>query len=175
MERICEKCRHIIETEVCPHCGSTETREPAADDPCLMTTTDYSLSVMLSEALKLKGIPFRMVTVELGKYSVTRDFYVPYSRLEEAQSIFSSLFREDPPVNENWSDGFGSGLFSADEIDQIDWSVLDDMDLEELKAYKDKISKTLKEIKAMERLWKERSNKLLDMKEEVENLIDELS
>ena len=57
----------------------------------------------------------------------------------------------------------------------MECSILDGMDLEELKAYKDKISKTLKEIKALEQLWKERTNRLLDMREEAENLIDELS
>ena len=81
----------------------------------------------------------------------------------------------EQPAGDAWSEGFGSDVFQADEIDQMEWSVLDGMDLEELKAYKNKISKTLKEIKAQEQLWKERTNRLLDMREEAENLIDELS
>ena len=48
------------------------------------------------------------------------------------------------------------------------------MELEELKAYKDKIVKTLKEIKAQEQQWKTRVTKLLDMKEEAEGLIEDL-
>ena len=40
--------------------------------------------------------------------------------------------------------------------------------------YKDKIVKTLKEIKAQEQQWKTRVTKLLDMKEEAEGLIEDL-
>ena len=49
------------------------------------------------------------------------------------------------------------------------------MELEELKAYKTKIVNTLKEIRFQEQKWKERTNLLLDMREEAENLIDDLS
>ena len=38
-------------------------------------------------------------------------------------------------------------LFSAEEIDRMEASMLDDMNLEELKAYKDRIMKTLKAIR----------------------------
>ena len=65
-------------------------------------------------------------------------------------------------------------VFHAEEIDQMEWADLDDMELEELKAYKDKLVKTLKEIKAQEQQWKTRVTKLLDMKEEAESLIEDL-
>lgn len=172
---ICEKCKNIIETEECPICGSTETREPRDDDSCLLASTDFPGSMMLSETLKQKEIPFRMVTVHLGKYSVSRYFYVPYSRLEEAEFAAGSLWQEQAPVNNARGEELSDDFFSADEIDQMEWSMLDGMSLEELKAYKGKITKTLKEIKAREQAWKERATKLLDMKEEAENLIDDLS
>ena len=66
-------------------------------------------------------------------------------------------------------------LFSAEEIDRMEASMLDTMDLEELKAYKDRIMKTLKAIRVQEQLWKQRTVVLLDMKEEAEYLIDDLS
>ncbi len=176
MVLICEKCRRIIMEDVCPVCGSTQTREPADDDHAfLITTSDAASAAVISELLNQKSIPFRMNTISIGKYSVTRDFYVPYSRLEEAEIEVGKLWKEEQPAGDAWSEGFGSDVFQADEIDQMEWSVLDGMDLEELKAYKNKISKTLKEIKTQEQLWKERTNRLLDMREEAENLIDELS
>ena len=66
-------------------------------------------------------------------------------------------------------------VFDAEEIDEMETSQLDGMDLQELKAYRNRILETLKEIKAQEQMWKERKIILLDMKEEAEYLIDELS
>ena len=175
MALICEKCRRIIMEDVCPFCGSTETREPADDDHCYLTILNLpSEAAVLKELLNQKGIPFRMNIVSIDKHTVTRDVYVPYSCLEEAQREMAKLWKEEP-AGDAWNEELGSDVFQADEIDQMECSILDGMDLEELKAYKDKISKTLKEIKALEQLWKERTNRLLDMREEAENLIDKLS
>ena len=77
---------------------------------------------------------------------------------------------EDP-----YDEADGSELFDGDEIDRMEASLLDEMDLEELKAYREKISRTLKAIRAREQLWKQRTNVLLDMKEEAECLIEDLS
>lgn len=74
-----------------------------------------------------------------------------------------------------WDEGFDPDLFSADEIDRMEAVMLDSMDLEALKAYKSRIMRTLKAIKVQEQLWKERTSILLDMKEETEYLIDDLS
>ena len=57
----------------------------------------------------------------------------------------------------------------------MDIDQLEDLSLEDLKAYKGKIMKTLREIKYLEQKCRERTNMLLDMKEEVENLIEDLS
>lgn len=65
-------------------------------------------------------------------------------------------------------------IFTADEIDRMEAILLDDMGPEELEAYRDRIIRTLKEIKAQERLWKQRTNLLLDMKEEAECLIRDM-
>ena len=74
-----------------------------------------------------------------------------------------------------WDEGFDPDLFSADEIDRMEAVMLDSMDLEALKAYKSRIMRTLKAIKVQEQLWKERTSILLDMKEEAEYLINDLS
>ena len=101
MALICEKCRRIIMEDVCPFCGSTETREPADDDRAfLITTSDAASAAVLSEFLNQKDIPFRMNTVSIGKYSVIRDFYVPYSRLDEAELEMSRLWKEEQPAGE---------------------------------------------------------------------------
>ena len=78
-------------------------------------------------------------------------------------------------MSSEWIDSADGELFSADEIDQMETALLDDMDPEELKAYKSKIMKTLKEIRVREHLWKQRTTILLDMKEEAEYLIDDMS
>ena len=54
-------------------------------------------------------------------------------------------------------------------------SMLDGLEPEELKAYRNKVMRTLKEIRVQGQLWKQRTNTLLDMKEEAECLIEELS
>ncbi|MER1993418.1 MAG: hypothetical protein ABS897_05260 [Eubacteriales bacterium] len=74
-----------------------------------------------------------------------------------------------------WDEGFDPDLFGADEIDRMEAVMLDSMDLEDLKAYKSRIMRTLKAIKVQEQLWKERTSILLDMKEEAEYLINDLS
>ena len=70
-----------------------------------------------------------------------------------------------------WDEGFDPDLFGADEIDRMEAVMLDSMDLEDLKAYKSRIMRTLKAIKVQEQLWKERTSILLDMKEEAEYLM----
>ena len=173
-ELICEKCRRIIVEDVCPICGCTDVHEPAENDPCFLITSDHAGSVMVSKILEQKEIPYKMSTVRIGKYNVTRDFYVPYCRLEEAELELDNFQQAKQPVEDFLIEGFGPDVFHAEEIDRMEWADLDNMELEELKAYKEKIVKTLKEIKAQEQQWKTRVTKLLDMKEEAEGLIEDL-
>lgn len=173
-EMICEKCRRIIVEDVCPVCGCTDVHEPAENDHAFLITADHAGSVMVSKILEQKDIPYKMATVQIGKYSVTRDFYVPYGRLEEAELELDNFSVNKQPTEDFLSEGLGQDVFHAEEIDQMEWADLDDMELEELKAYKDKIVKTLKEIKAQEQQWKTRVTKLLDMKEEAEGLIEDM-
>jgi hypothetical protein len=83
--------------------------------------------------------------------------------------------KEENTMSVSWDESFDPDLFSADEIDRMEAVMLDSMDPEALKAYKSRIMRTLKAIKVQEQLWKERTTILLDMKEEAEYLIDDLS
>ena len=67
-----------------------------------------------------------------------------------------------------------SGLFTGDEIDDMEAFQLAGLSAEELKAYLDKIRRTLKEVRLEEQRWKQRTNRLLDMKEEAEALLEDL-
>lgn len=67
-----------------------------------------------------------------------------------------------------------SELFAGDEIDRMEAYQLDDLSAEELKACLEKIRLTLKEIRLEEQRWKQRTNRLLDMKEEAEALLEDL-
>ena len=168
MELYCTVCSRIVETEKCPHCGSQETRMPYSNDYCWLTEVTGSMAVLLEGALAKEGIPYRMHTTSMGKVYMFRSFYVPYSRIEDASQAIDELWGERPPVLDE------NELFSVEEIDQMDIGLLEDMRLEDLKTYKDKINKTLKAIKYQEQQWKQRANLLLDMKEEAENLIEDL-
>ena len=52
-------------------------------------------------------------------------------------------------------------LFTADEIDRMEAILLDDMNPEELEAYRNRIIKTLKEIRVQERIWKKQLSLVL--------------
>ena len=81
---------------------------------------------------------------------------------------------DDQPVYTGLNEEMMNDIFTADEIDRMEAILLDDMNPEELETYRNRIIKTLKEIRAQERLWKQRTNILLDMKEEAECLIRDM-
>ena len=175
MELLCLKCRRLVEEDPCPFCGSAETREPVQEDACYLAEMDSPRAALLAGTLEKAGIPFRVQTSRVGKIKLFRVFYVPYDRLEDAWSEVQRLWGEDQPASAVPGEDPGPELFSGDEIDRMEAAGLDDMDLEELKAYRSRIIRTLKAIRIMEQKWKERSNILLDMKEEAEYLIDDRS
>ena len=75
----------------------------------------------------------------------------------------------------SWMNQSGDDVFDAEEIDGMEAVMLDNLSVEELKVYRSKVIRTLKEIRAQEQLWKQRANILMDMREEAENLIEEKS
>lgn len=174
MELLCLKCRRLVEEETCPFCGSVETREPADNDDVYLAEMDWSMSEMFMVLLNRDSFPYRtQTTVSGGKYHYARRvFYVPYGRLEEADAkmrelSFHAQNRDGLPPEE------GAEFFEADEIDRMEAADLDNLTPEELKAYRKKIVQTLKEIRVREQQWKERTTRLMDMKEEIEYMLDE--
>ena len=55
MELICTRCSQLVETQTCPHCGSTETRVPEGNDYCKLAEVTGSMAVVLEGALAKKG------------------------------------------------------------------------------------------------------------------------
>ncbi len=168
MERLCTRCRRIIETEQCPYCGGAETREPEDTDECLLAVLANYHSSVFAEALRYREIPFRMVTA-VGKTSMFREFYVPYGRIDDAFDEMQKLCEGRLLAFEE------NDVFTDEELDRMDISQLEGMDAESLKAFMGRIRSTMKAIKCQEELWKDRSNLLFEMKEEAEILLEDLS
>ena len=173
MELFCVRCKCLTEEEVCPSCGGTELREPVDGDECRLVGLDWTRTAAFAELLNRSGIPFREhIGMPGGKYhGPSRVFYVPFRCLEDARTELENLFAilDGVPTKEEAAEGF----FEGDEIDGMEAADLDNLSPEELKAYSRKITRTLKWIKAQEQAWKERTNRLRDMKEEIEYLLDE--
>ena len=173
MELLCERCKRLTEEDVCPSCGGTELREPMDDDECRLAELDWSRTAAFAELLNRNGIPFREhIGMPGGKYhGPSRVFYVPFRCLEDARTEWENLIAilEGVPTKAETGEGF----FEGDEIDRMEAADLDGLSPEELKAYSRKITRTLKWIRAQEQAWKERTNRLRDMKEEIEYLLDE--
>ncbi len=168
MERICTRCRRIIETEQCPSCGGTETRFPESTDECLIVVLANYQSSVFAEALRYREIPFRMVT-SVGKTTMFREFYVPYGRIDDAFDEMQKLCEGRLLAFEE------NDVFTDEELDRMDISQLEGMDAESLKAFMGRIRNTMKAIKCQEALWKDRSNLLFEMKEEAELRLEDLS
>ena len=104
----CEKCKRIIEAERCPVCKSRKVREPSPKDPCFLTEQGYIHSGILEDILKQNGLPFlkkdvmgAWLAIKVGPMLDRSRFYVPYERLEEAESIVDELFSRTGEENEN--------------------------------------------------------------------------
>ncbi|MCR4707147.1 MAG: DUF2007 domain-containing protein [Clostridiales bacterium] len=97
----CPKCRTLLEGDTCPDCKG-KTRVPEAGDPCLAVRMSGVFSEMYEDILRQEGIPC-LAEGELGagissiigtRLEVT-DFFVPFARLEEAETLARELFGED--------------------------------------------------------------------------------
>ena len=169
MELLCTKCLHLTETEQCSNCGSLETRVPGDEDLCYLNTISLPRSTFFAIWLEQNGIPFRKQFLDMDKYGATYRFYVPYGRLDDIEAMREKYWKEN---HEMMNDDL---VFSAEEIDGMDIDNLYNMGLEELEAYKVKINNTLKNIRLQEQKWRDRTNQLLEMRQEAENLIEDLS
>ena len=96
----CPRCRKLIPETICPEC-KTVAREPEAGDPCLAARISGVFSEMYGDILRQEGIP-ALAEGELGagissivgtRLEVT-DFFVPFERLEEAETLAREFFSQ---------------------------------------------------------------------------------
>ena len=184
MSLYCEKCSRIVESDPCPFCKCGPVREAEPADPCFLTEQGYVQATILADILTQSGIPYmtKMRSIKgCGTIMMSnRLFYVACRNLEAAQAVVEELFYTHQEDGENGSPVEGmlredAEVFSPEEIDDLDGCVPENMSLEELTRFKEKLSATLKEMKVQERLCKERINVLRDMIDETDYVIDDMS
>ena len=78
-------------------------------------------------------------------------------------------------MSETGNPGFDSVPFSPQEIDRLDVYMQQNMSVEELNAFKNKLNVTLKALKLLQRLTQERIDRVRDMIDETDYLIEDLS
>ena len=95
----CEKCKRIVETNICPACGSKKIREPETGDLCVLTEQDYVSSGILEDVLKQDGIPYLRkdvmgagMAIKVGPMLDRGRFYVMYEKLTDARVVVDELF-----------------------------------------------------------------------------------
>ncbi len=95
----CEKCKRIVETNICPACGSKKIREPETGDLCFLTEQDYVSSGILEDILKQEGVPFLKKEVlgaglsfRVGPMLDRSRFYVPFEHMQKALPLLEDLF-----------------------------------------------------------------------------------
>lgn len=173
MEYLCVKCRRLAETEQCPWCGSRETKEAEGSDYCYLSEWGGEEAGALADLLNLNSIPFQTRKSPCDTKRTYYSFFVPYRALEDAKDTILTQLSGSRAAAEGARDD--SGPFDGDEVDRMEMVELDGMSLEELRAYKDRLNRTLKWVRVQEKEWKRRTTVLMDMREEAENLIDEMS
>ena len=99
----CENCFVIYESDRCPICGSRHGRQAQPDDFCRLTEKDILWGGMLEDVLKQNGIPYYTkrlwgagMSIKMGYLLEDVSFYVPHSRLAEAQALVEELFSGEP-------------------------------------------------------------------------------
>ena len=95
----CEKCKRIIETELCPFCKRSKVREPEQGDLCFLTEQDYISSGILEDILKQNSIPYLKkdvmgagLAIKVGPMLDRSRFYVSYEQLSNAKTVVDELF-----------------------------------------------------------------------------------
>ena len=103
----CENCHLLSEEPICDYCGSSDLRQPQADDFCYLTTRTTPWYEILLDVLYDNGIPWVVrpvrptaVTVYLGMAAERNEIFVPFSKLEQARELEASVFQADTVVEE---------------------------------------------------------------------------
>ena len=101
----CPRCRRLNLESVCPEC-KTKTREPGPQDPCLAARISGVFSDMYEDILHQEGIPVLAegelgagISSIVGTRMEVMDFFVPFERLEEAETLARELFGQGENTN----------------------------------------------------------------------------
>ena len=98
----CEKCKHLVDENLCPYCESSELREPKVDDFCFLTQTDALFVNVLMDVLDQNHIPAQRknatemaLNVLMGQNYVRYNVYVPYAFFEDAVNVAQAFMHAD--------------------------------------------------------------------------------
>lgn len=101
----CTVCKRIIGAQVCPHCLSTQVRQPRAGDEVFLIDKPLLWREAIADLLRQEGIPFVSraklgagLTMSVGLGLESYRFYVPFEHLPQAQVLMEELFT---PVEED--------------------------------------------------------------------------
>ncbi len=97
----CENCKVVLaeKERMCPYCGNKKLREVREDDFCFFCEKEVMWGSMLAELLKQEHIRFYYkevlgagLAMKVGPYHERLHFFVRFSQLEQARSIYHFLF-----------------------------------------------------------------------------------
>ena len=96
----CTVCKRMLdEVQVCPHCLSTQVRQPKNGDEVFLIDKPMLWKDAIADLLKEEKIPFISraklgagFTMSVGLGQESYRFYVPYEHLLPAQALMEELF-----------------------------------------------------------------------------------
>ncbi len=98
----CERCNRVFSGADCPHCGSSDGRDPTNGDLCFLIEKESMWAQMLENVLMDNSIPYitkkRMgigMALKVGPSLEQVSFYVPYEYLSAATDITTVLFSNE--------------------------------------------------------------------------------
>ena len=100
--KFCPNCHILVQGDECPVCYREELYTPIDDDFCLLTEQEVVWAGVLEDCLKTNDIPYTVenavgawLSSRLGPAFERKRFFVPYSRMEQAQGLVEELFQAE--------------------------------------------------------------------------------
>ncbi|MBQ3669010.1 MAG: hypothetical protein II920_07280 [Clostridia bacterium] len=94
----CPRCKLIVDESKCPECNKP-TREPVAEDICLLTVQSRPFAEMLSDVLEQNGVPNMImaslgagITSVIGSNLERTKVFTAYSDRDKALELTDELF-----------------------------------------------------------------------------------
>ena len=96
--KYCDRCMYLTDTQACPECDKGKfLREPKPNDPVYLVTRDAIWADAIEEILRENNIPCLLkstlgaVSIIIGVSLETFRIFVPYSAIDKAREILSSI------------------------------------------------------------------------------------